>query len=543
MASLNQNTAVLGQTHAKHLLRRASFAYTKTLIDQFAALTPQQALDALLADNPLTLALPFDPGGDGFWTESTALPNSFNGQDKKATFVSAWWWYNAINSPTLKYKLSHFLSTRFTASKQTATATEFYDHVRLLLFSAYGNYKTLAHKITVDNLMLVYLDNTTNDKNSPNENYAREFLELFTIGKGIEITQGDYTNYTETDIVQAARVLTGFRRQADRSVIDAETGIPKGVNLFIRHHTSPKVFSSDFNNTTINSATDDVSMDAELDAFIDMVFNKMATAQHVCRKLYGYFVKSTITAEVETDIITPLAQQFYNTGYEIAPVIRTLLESQHFYDLDDADASDETIGGIIKSPLQEASEICTFFQATIPDPTIDPATFYVNFYRRFLHDTFFGGANMLIFQPENVAGHSAYYQAPDFDKTWISSSTLIARYRLGESLLDGVDRIASTGNIGVNIDIVNTIRNGGIVSDASDAYVLTADICNYFFPQNPDSDRINYFMNSFLLAGFVPGYWTDAWNTYVNSNDSSVVEPRLRLLLTKILSAPESQLF
>ena len=150
---------------------------------------------------------------------------------------------------------------------------------------------------------------------------------------------------------------------------------------------------------------------------------------------------------------------------------------------------------------------------------------------------------MTLFDPDNVAGHLAYYQAPDFDKAWISSSTLIAKYRLGESLLDGFNRISGNANIKAKINISDVIKNGNLISNASDAFTLTAELCNALFAQVPDSDRINYFMNSFLLQGLVPSYWTTAWDLYLSDDKNSVVEPRLKLMVTKILSAPESQLF
>jgi uncharacterized protein (DUF1800 family) len=549
MASLNQNTSVLGAVFAKHLLRRASFVYSKTIIDQFSLLTPAQALDLLLANTPLTLPLPYDPTPtstpDGFWTESTITPSIFPAQARKRSIIAGWWWYNAINSPTLKYKLSHFLSTRFTVEKSVCGAsTYFYDHIRLLLFYSNGNYKTLAKKMTLDNAMLIYLNNNANTKSAPNENYAREFFELFTIGKGPQIAAGNYTNYTESDIVQAARVLTGFRAKYDRTVIDPVTGIPKGYNVYSAHdNTGSKVFSSSFGNTSIASATDANGMDTELNSFIDMVFNQKATAKNICRKIYIYFVKGTISPEVETDIITPLANDLFNNGYEITPIIRKLLESQHFYDLDDANAKDETLGGIIKSPLQQVSEIVTYLKATMPNPTTNPYEFYINFWNNFLHDSFLAGANMILFDPDNVAGHPAYYQSPSFDKNWISSSTLIARYRLGESLLDGFNRISGNANIRAKINISDVIKNGNLISNASDAYTLTAELCNALFAQVPDADRINYFMNSFLLQGLEDYYWSSAWSSYLSKNDNSVVEPRLKLLVSKMLSAPESQVF
>ncbi len=548
MASLNQNTNILGIKNAKHLLRRASFVYTKTLINQYAVLTPSQALNLLLTTNPLSVQLPYDPlpttAPDGFWTESAALASSFTGQTRKGGIVSGWWWYNAINSPNLKYKMSHFLSTCFTVeSSVSGSATEFYDYIRLLLFYSYGNYKTLAKKITLNNSMLYYLNNTSNSKTAPNENYAREFLELFTIGKGPQIGTGNYTTYTEADIVQAARVLTGFRRVSTRSIIDTETMLPKGYNLFSQHHTSAKTFSSSFNNTIISAASTDVGMDVELSDFVNMVFNQLATAKNICRKLYIYFVKGTISAEVETDIITPLAQDFYNNGYEIAPIIRKLLESQHFYDLDDSDATNETIGGIIKSPLQQISEICTYLQATISNPNTNQYDYYYKFWSNFAYNSFFTGANMILFDPENVAGHPAYYQAPDFDKNWISASTLISRYRLGESLLDGYNRISGNASIITKINISDVIKTSNIISVANDPYILTSELCNALFAQNPDTNRVNYFMNSFLLQGLATFYWTNAWDDYMATNSNTVVESRLKLLVTNILRAPESQMF
>ena len=550
MASLNPNTAVLGIKNAKHLLRRTTFVYTKALIDQYSTLTPNQALDLLLMENSLSLSLPYDPlptsAPDGFWTESTNLATSFVNQYGKGTIVAGWWWYNAINTPTLKFKLSHFLSTRFTMIKNIeafGSATEFYDYIRLLLFYSYGNYKKLAKKMTLNNSMLYFLNNTSNVKSAPNENYAREFLELFTIGKGAQIAPGNYTNYTESDIVQTARILTGFKRKADRSIIDSETKIPKGYNQFSDHNTSSKTFSDAFNNKIIASATDAASMDTELDHYIDMIFDQPATAKNICRKIYTYFVKSIISTEAENEIINPLAQDLHNNGYEIIPIIRKLLESQHFYDLDDSNATDETIGGMIKSPLQQLSEICTYLKATIPDPTSNPLNFYNSFWWSFINNNFFLRSNMILFEPDNVAGHPPYYQAPHFDKIWISSSTLIARYRLGESLLDGVNRISGNTNIITKIYISEVIKNGDIVSSPSDPLVLTSELCNALFTQETDTDRIYYFMNSFLLQGLTNNYWTEAWNSFISTNNNSVVESRLKLLVTKIVRAPESQMF
>jgi hypothetical protein len=150
---------------------------------------------------------------------------------------------------------------------------------------------------------------------------------------------------------------------------------------------------------------------------------------------------------------------------------------------------------------------------------------------------------MILFDPENVAGHPAYYQGPDFDKNWISAATLISRYRLGESLLDGRNRISGNANIITKINISEVIKTSNIISVANDPYILTYELCNALFAQNPDTNRVNYFMNSFLLQGLASYYWTNAWDDYLATNNNTVVESRLKLLVTNILRAPESQMF
>ena len=550
MASLATNTSILGIKNARHLLRRATFVYTKSLIEQYALLTPTQALDLLFQEQPLAVNLPYDPtlynGVEaGFWTETQPVI-SYNNEGVKARIVSGWWWYNAIHSPNLKYKLSYFLSTRFTINKDEPFgkySTAFYHHLGLLQHFAFGNYKTLAKKITFDNTMLYYLNNNTNTKTAPNQNYAREFLELFTIGKGVQVGPGDYTNYTENDVVEAAKVFTGIRTKTDTFVNDTETGIPSGYNQLSKHETSIKKFSSAFDNATISPATSDADMDRELSDFVEMVFKKPATAINICRKLYIYFVKGTVTQEVENDIITPLATELLANNYELAPTVRRLLQSLHFYDLDDSDPTDETIGGIIKSPIQQISEICTYLSATMPDPNTQPYDFYFRFFSNFINNTYLTLADMVIFTPENVAGHFAYYKAPEYDKNWISAATLIARYRLGESLIEGKNLIYGNSSIYAKIDIITVVKNSGIISDPSDAYILTSELCMALFAQEPDTERINYFMNSFLLQELATYYWKSAWADYIKTGNIKVIEPRLKALLTAILRAPETQIF
>ncbi len=545
MASLNPLGGSLDLRKAKHLLRRATFNYTKDQLDVFTGMSATQAVDSLLIDSPYTLTEPYDPLPEGspdeFWTSSPTLPEDFEGQNRKRAIISGWWWYNAMNQVSLKHKLSFFFYTCFTVSKDAGSgaATYFYDYLRLLDFYALGNIKTLAKKITLDSSMLFYLDNHRNNRYNPNENYAREYFELFTVLRGEQIGPDNYTNYTEEDIQEAAKVFSGIKIEKNRTIIDPDTGIPMGYVDFEQHNPDDKTFSGAFNNQVITGRETPAGIVEELDDFVEMVFSQQETAKAYCRKLYRYFVKSKWDNEVETDIITPLANLLIASDFEIVPVVRTLLSSQHFYDADDTVATDETIGSIIKSPLQLVSEICSIFNATIPDPVNDPLDYYNAFFKEFIHDDYFVSAGMDLFSPFDVAGYHAYFQEPDFDRYWFSSNTIIGRYSLIESLIQGVNTIGS-GNTYATINTVQFVRNN--ITGAEDPNSLISEMADLLYPEPIDTDRINYFKQFLVDDGFPDYYWNGVWIQYLNDNDDFTVKTRIDALVTAMINAAEFQL-
>lgn len=545
MASLNPLVSNLDLRKAKHLLRRATFNFTKEQLNALVGLPAIDAVNTLTTAFETRLLEPYDPlpadAPDGFWTSSTELPNSFNGQGRKRAITAGWWWYNAMQQINLKHKLSFFLHTSFSVGKDSGVgaATYFYDHLRLLDFYALGNIKTLAKKITLDNGMLDYLDNTQNNKNNPNENYAREYLELFTILKGEQIGEGDYTNYTEIDIQQAAKVFSGFKKRNDRSDIDTDTNIPMGYININQHDNNDKTFTNAFNNHIISGKNNAPEIFEELNEFVDMVFAQPETAKAYCRKLYRYFVKSEWNEEVETDIITPLAQILINNDYELLPVVTTLLSSEHFYDADDSNATNNIIGGIIKSPLQLLSEICSMFSLTYPNPETNALEYYRDFFLRFIHNAYFKASGMELFNPDSVAGYPAYYQEPNFDRNWFSSNTLIGRYKLIESLIEGKNTITG-GNIYAQLDTVAFVKNK--INNASNANLLVLEIANLLYPETIDTHRINYFKSFLIDQGFEDFYWTGVWLQYINDDDDTTVRTRLNALIIAMINAAEFQL-
>ena len=388
--------------------------------------------------------------------------------------------------------------------------------------------------------MLLYLDNNVNNKWNPNENYAREFMELFTILKGPQAAPGDYTNYTEADVVEAAKVFSGYKNQNDRSIIDAETGLPMGYIKENHHVTEDKTFSARFGNTVIKGGTTIAEIEQEHKDFVDMIFNQDATAISYVRKLYRFFVKSEWNADVETDIIEPLAADLRANGYQLLPVLKKLLESEHFYDEDDSDNSDNRVGAIIKHPMQLWTEIVSALKVDLVDATQQAnwEEFFLYFFKNFAHNSCFSGAAYNMFAPDSVAGYPADYQEPDFDRQWFSSATIVSRYKYIESFLAGKDLIAGWGRFVSIVDSVAYVES--TISDPYDATTLVTEIAEYLYPESIDSDRIDYF-KEILTSSLGDVYWTGAWADYVGGDDSTA-RTRLNELLTAMVNAAEFQL-
>ena len=604
MASLNEHTQDLDLRLTKHLLRRACFHYSKSDLDQYVGKTADEILNLLSSAKIFTMEWPNDPvtqgnlsgcAGiqDGFWLNTGIWTNTSYpcAQNRKRSIVAGWWWYNCINQNTLVDKLTWFLFTTFTLSKDDGSgkSAHFFDYLNLLQFYADKSVKDLARKITFDNSMLYYLDNSENNKNNPNENYAREFLELFTIGKGEQVGDGDYTNYTEHDVVQAARVFSGIKFKNNRDNYDPDTvktphypsGIPKGYIKTNVHDPGDKTFSYAFNNQTITGGNSSSSIESELDDFVEMIFNQIETAKNYVRKLYRMFVRSEWDQEVEDDIITPLAQQLQSNGYNLLEVLKTLLKSKHFFDLDDTDSTNENIGAIIKNPLQFVNELIQLLGVVIPDPNtpqtpqgsgynIHNENFrYYIFWNAFLHNSFFASTGMTPFAPATVAGYPGDYQPPAYDKAWFNPNNIVARYNTilsfigqdynnvnssnGFNKIKGVQTTQSGAQyyerIWTFFDAVDFLEN--TVTDPFDANKIVEELSEILYCESIDSFRVSYFVK-FLIHNNEPNYvWYNTWNAFKNGNstdsENALVTIKNRLagqdgLIPKMINASEFQL-
>ncbi|MEM7656552.1 MAG: DUF1800 family protein [Bacteroidota bacterium] len=553
MASLTPHNGPLGTRLAAHLLRRTSFGPTRTEIDSIAAMTADQAVDLIMQIPPLPED-PVDPETGLTWFPQGRTTANSENEDLKM-IINSWWLYQVMKpslAPTVAHKLFFFLHTCFpTGFLDIEWNENFYYTLRLFMAYLEGSYKELAFKICLDNGMNDYLDIGDSVAGNPNENFVREFMELYTIGKGPSAGEGDYTTFTEQDVIEAARLLTGFRRNDDWDnplYLDPLTNLPQARLDVSKHDDTDKVFSPRFQDQVIVGQNTEAGMLVELQQFVDMIFNQPAAAEYLMRKLYRFFLRYTISAEVENDIILPLAQTFRTQNYELIPVLKQLFKSQHFYDADDSDSEDEVIGALIKNPLEMQLGMMRYFQVAIPDPANDLFHAYVTFFNYGIQKLQ-SEACFDLFAPPEVAGYQPIYQAPEYNRLWISAKSIPSRYAIVDELLEGPDHllidVMGFVNDPTNIPDfqgMDILGNPGPHPGARIPIHLLENLLPYLLPEALPAARLDYFYTEVLLDNLPEEDWLYEWDDYVASGDDTNVKSVLKRLIRAILQSPEYQL-
>jgi uncharacterized protein (DUF1800 family) len=553
MASLNPLSGALGKRLAAHLLRRATYKITPQRIEEFALLTAAQAVDKLFTFPALKY-----PDGPLWHKDGQKLFNLDNLHTSKiyvtpeianlfsmGIFAHAWRLAETVDDTSARWKIVTWLNSMFT-NYHDSNQMAYYFYRLLENQAVLGDLRTLAKKVTLENSMLTYLSNHYNRKGALNENYAREFLELFTILKGPAIGVGNYTNYTEADITQAARVLTSFIAWGTSS--DPETGICSGRAYFAEHDTGNKTFSAAFQNRTIIGATNEADMYRELSDFVNMVYEQTATAKSFVRRMYLFFVSDNVTPEVETQIINPLATELLANGYKHIPILKKMLTSEHFYDRDDTDGTDEIIGSKIKSPMELIFQSVNVFNLVSPTATQYNYVFAGNFWSYYHHTE---TAGMSMFGPDTVEGFPGYYKEPGFSKNWVKASALYKRYSIHKSLLRG--KVYDTEvYFPYKLDIVKWVKDtidlpsgpgtpAAPIGAANATRVVTM-MMDYMLAEVPKDIRYDYFKNA-LLGGLSPVNWYFSWKNYLATGDDMDVRVGLERLLKAFMSSSEYQTF
>jgi uncharacterized protein (DUF1800 family) len=241
--------------------------------------------------------------------------------------------------------------------------------------NALGNFGDLLSEVSKSPSMLSFLNNQQNKKQHPNENFAREVMELFTMGRG---------NYTEEDVKEGARAFTGWGFNLKGEFI----------NRPFLHDNGKKTFLG----KTGNFDGDDI---------INILLEQKQTAKFITQKIYRYFVNEN----VDNEKVEALSALFYQSNYDIKKLLEEIYKSQWFYD-------EKNIGTKIKSPVELLVGIRRLLPMELDKPEV-----------QLLFERALG---QILFYPPNVAGWPG-------GKNWIDSSTLMLRLRIPQILTNADD--------------------------------------------------------------------------------------------------------
>ena len=229
--SLTPYAGAWTQTEAAHLLRRAIFGPTLAQINTAVTNGMDATVAQLLVAPAFTQPLAYNANDSivaqgSTWIGAVCPTNAIdieNTENARRESLAAWQ-LERINTEGISIyeKMCLFWQNHF-AAESTFDCRATYNYMHLIRTHALGNFRQFAKDMTVDPCMLIFLNGAQNNQFSPNENYARELLELYTIGKGEQIGEGDYSNYTEQDVMEGAKILTGWNVQGFLSNTETDT--------------------------------------------------------------------------------------------------------------------------------------------------------------------------------------------------------------------------------------------------------------------------------------------------------------------------------
>lgn len=391
----------------RHILSRTLFGFSKSDVDFALSKTMDDFVDNYLLANQSTPATPTTIDTNSEWITTPynpADPNNNTNFAKYFTSLIYWWLSLMLNQGfSVQEKLVLFLHNHFVSEANIVRVPQFmYLQNKLFRDNALGNFLDLTKKVTIDPAMLLYLNGAQNTKNTPNENYARELMELFTLGIG---------NYTEDDIRNSAKALTGWRINNDT------------LTSYFNENFFANVSKTFLGQSGNFGYTDIVNI---IFAHVDSSSNPVA-AQFICRKLYKEFVYYQPDANGEI-FISQLANLFKTNNYELKQVLSTLLKSQFFH-------SSDIRGCKIKSPLHFLLSALKQFSLQINNDVLG----YIRSMSALLSQD--------ILNPPDVRGWQEQRQ-------WISTTTYPQRNIFTDTIING----RKFGTTTLKVDVVAYAR-------------------------------------------------------------------------------------
>ncbi len=540
MPYLDEYAGAWTTTQARHLLKRTTFGPSAQMVDTSVSLGLQGTIDTLFAPLPMPdPPLKSIPDGTGnnqlndpgamygeTWVNAVPFPNinppMLRNRVLRSRSKSLYSWtvlqmhYSDIS---IREKLTLFWHNHFVVADGTIAHREYLYYTLLRRFAT-GNFKELTKEITIDTGMLFYLSGAENTNNAPNENYSRELLELFTVGKGDLAAPGDYTNFTEDDVIQMAKVLTGWRVPP---VSNQNTLTAQFVNG--NHTPGSKQLSHRFNNAVISE-----NGDQEFRDLIDVIFQQDECSRFIMRKLYRWFVHYDISDDIEMNVIEPLAAILRNNNYEIAPALQVLMKSEHFYN---------ATACMIKSPMDLMMSVTRGLGIQPPQGDLEDE--YDHAYNHYIMST---DLEQALFYHPDVAGWKAYYQKPQFDKLWINNLLLPKRHEFCRLMVEGGIFSYNDVNYRVTslVPVLEIVKN---IPDANDPNVLVSSLAEIMF-NYPITENQLTSLKDVLIPGLPDFEWTVEYLDYLSDPSNQAlaesVENKLKSLFSVMVRMSEFQI-
>lgn len=462
MIDLAPRTSPLSLDDAMHLIRRTMLHPTWAAATAIVGKSPSEAVNALIdAVEP--------PPPPPSWAGTPPEFTDFAAAARLWPELQQWWMNRAITLPSLRERLVMLWQNTFSTDYITVYAGQWMVKQSQAIRAQAFDFKALATNMVSDPAMLRYLSGDQSIKGNPNENFAREWFELFTLGVG---------NYTERDVVEASRAFTGWRISGIEGVYNR--GLADLGEKTILGQTGPWEWGD----------------------VVRITFEQDACARWVARKLLMTFVEFAPSAEDIQEVAVLVKQN----AYDLKPVLRTLLASNHFFD-------PSLRGALIKSPADLVVGLASVLNATNVD-----RTYAISSMTKLTQEPYY---------PPTVEGWKGHH-------AWITSSTFPQRQRYAESFIDGrqtgsSSKLMDTAGAPFAPDVVALIRS---LPDNNDAVKVVENVSKLLLPIPTTKEQRDVLLE-IMLAGAQVYEW--------DINAQSAVQ-RVKFLLQAIVRMPEFQL-
>ena len=455
---------------AAHLYRRLGLGAAPAVLDAALQKSPGSLVDQLISQ---ALTAPLQPAP--VWANWTL--DDYPNTDIAIEQIQIWRedWAKSMLVTGLRERMALFWHNHFVTKITTYNCPSWmFRYHRLLQQHALGNFKDMTIAMGKTPAMLVYLNGVQSTRVQPNENYARELYELFTLGRD--------NGYTQNDIKETARALTGWNQ------VTVLCGDINFLNL-----------GFDPGSKTIFGQTGNWGYDDVHRILFEQRSNQIA--ENICRKIYRHFV----SPDVPEEIVQGLAATFKANNFAIAPVLRQLFKSEHFFE-------DSVIGVQVKSPLELFLGLLKDGDFSLQREDLWRALVFIS-----------GELGQQLLDPVDVAGWPG-------NRQWVNSNSLTGRWNALRLLIYTIYQEQPEQYRQLAKSLAGT--------RISDADLISRAIADHFIPMGLQSEE-EYSRAALVFKGQIPanyfedGSWSLEWD---------IAPAQVALLIDHLIRKPEFQL-